>query len=123
MIDLKHTGSLDILPESSYLEDAQVSGHMLGTFDFKKWATISADFLVKGAFSVQDDELKAELRLYDVRAQREVIAKLYTTRATDLPNTTVRIGHTFADEIVFQLTGKRGTFLAEYCFRNPVLCP
>ncbi len=60
------------------------SGITLGTFDFKDWATIGAEGLVKGGFSVQGDEVAVELRLFDVYQNKERIGKRYTGRGTRL---------------------------------------
>jgi TolB amino-terminal domain. len=55
--DLELSGWFKVLDRSAYMENAQTSGITLGTFDFKDWATIGAEGLVKGGFSVQGDEV------------------------------------------------------------------
>ena len=88
------------------MENAQTSGITLGTFDFKDWATIGAEGLVKGGFSVQGDEVAVELRLFDVYQNKERIGKRYTGRVRDYR----RIAHKFVDEIINQFTGVPGVF-------------
>ena len=48
VIDLRNWGRVNILPESGYQEDLQAAGTAFGTFDFKNWAIIGAERLVKG---------------------------------------------------------------------------
>jgi hypothetical protein len=120
--DLTVSGLVDILRESLYVEDSQASGTARGTFDFKNWSSINAHLLVKGAFYFQGNVMRVELRLYDVLAEREIVGKRYT--ATGSPGDAERIGHKFADEIIFQITGDRGRFEAEYCSQQlGVMCP
>ena len=104
--DLELSGWFKVLDRSAYMENAQTSGITLGTFDFKDWATIGAEGLVKGGFSVQGDEVAVELRLFDVYQNKERIGKRYTGRVRDYR----RIAHKFVDEIINQFTGVPGVF-------------
>lgn len=52
-----------------------------------------------------------ELRLFDVDQRKEIVGKRYTGRRSD----DIQIGHKFADEVIFQFTGVRGTFEATHC--------
>src|SRR5262245_19185578 len=71
--DLELSGWFRVLDRSAYIENAQSSGISLGTFDFKDWATIGAEGLVKGGFSVQGEDITVELRLFDVYQNKERI--------------------------------------------------
>jgi TolB protein len=104
--DLDLSGWFRILDRAAYIEDPQMSGDTLGTFDFKDWSTIGAVGLVKGRFTVQGDELAVELRLFDVAQSKELIGKRYVAKAKDFR----RIAHKFADEIINQFTGTPGVF-------------
>jgi TolB protein len=104
--DLELSGWFRVLDRSAYIENAQTSGITLGTFDFKDWATIGAEGLVKGGFNVQGDEITVELRLFDVYQNKERIGKRYTGRVRDFR----RIAHKFVDEIINQFTGIPGIF-------------
>ena len=104
--DLELSGWFKVLDRSAYMENAQTSGITLGTFDFKDWATIGAEGLVKGGFSDQGDEVAVELRLFDVYQNKERIGKRYTGRVRDYR----RIAHKFVDEIINQFTGVPGVF-------------
>lgn len=104
--DLTLSGWFRVLDRSAYIEDAQKTGYLQGTFDFKDWSVIGAEGLVKGASEINGDDLVVELRLFDVYRSREIIGKRYTGKAADYR----RIAHKFADEIIFQFTGERGPF-------------
>src|ERR1043166_824318 len=104
--DLDLSGWFKVLDRSAYIERAQQSGITLGTFDFKDWATIGAEGLVKGGFSVQGTEVTVELRLFDVFQNKERIGKRYTGPTKDYR----RIAHKFADEIINEFTGIPGIF-------------
>ena len=104
--DLELSGWFKVIDRSAYIEDAQKTGITLGAFDFKDWSTIGAEGLVKGGFSVQGEEISAELRLFDVYQNKERIGKRYTGRLRDYR----RIAHKFVDEIINQFTGIPGIF-------------
>jgi len=104
--DLDFSGWFKVLDRSAYIERPQQSGITLGTFDFKDWATIGAEGLVKGGFSVQGEDVTVELRLFDVFQNKERIGKRYTGRVKDFR----RIAHKFSDEIINEFTGVPGVF-------------
>jgi TolB protein len=104
--DLDLSGWFKVLDRSAYIEHPQQSGITLGTFDFKDWATIGAEGLVKGGFSVQGEEVAVELRLFDIFQNKERIGKRYVGRVKDYR----RIAHKFADEIINEFTGIPGVF-------------
>jgi len=104
--DLDLSGWFRVIDRAAYIEDAQASGITLGAFDFSNWSTLGAEALVKGGFTVYEDNLVAEIRLFDVFQRRQVLGKRYTGRAADYR----RIAHKFVDEIVLQFTGVRGIF-------------
>lgn len=104
--DLDLSGWFKVLDRSAYIENPQTTGITIGAFDFKDWSTIGAEGLVKGGFSVQGDEVTAELRLFDVYQNKERVGKRYTGKVKDYR----RIAHKFVDEIVNQFTGVPGIF-------------
>jgi len=104
--DLELSGWFKVLDRSAYIENPQSSGITIGTFDFKDWATIGAEGLVKGGFTVRGDEITVELRLFDVYQNKERIGKRYTGGVKEYR----RIAHKFVDEIINQFTGIPGIF-------------
>jgi TolB protein len=104
--DLNLSGWFKVLDRSAYIEKPQTTGITLGSFDFKDWSVIGAEGLVKGGFTLQGEELTAELRLFDVYQGKQILGKRYTGSAKDFR----RIAHRFADDIIFQFTGVQGVF-------------
>jgi TolB protein len=104
--DLDRSGWFKIIDRSAYIEHPQRTGIRLNRFDFRDWATIGAEGLVKGGFTVQGDQVKFEFWLYDVIQQRSILGKAYSGEIRDAR----RMAHKFVDEIILKLTGKRGAF-------------
>ena len=105
--DLDRSGWFKIIDRSAYIEDAQKTGTRLGGFDFRDWATIGAEGLIKGGFRVLGDKtIKFEFWFYDVFQRSAVIGKAYSGDIRDAR----RMAHKFVDEIILKLTGTRGVF-------------
>ena len=102
--NLRRSGLFKPLPPASYIE--KLSG-----FDkaprFGDWRIINAQALVTGRATVHSDgRLKAEFRLWDVFARKEIRARRFFTT----PRNWRRIGHLISDEIYKRLTGENGYF-------------
>ena len=95
-----------IIDRSAYIENPQRTGIRLGSFDFRDWATIGAEGLVKGGFRNLGNRVQFEFWLYDVFRQESVIGKRYSGDIKDAR----RMAHKFVDEIILKLTGTRGVF-------------
>ncbi len=104
--DLDRSGWFKVIDRSAYLENPQRTGIRLGRFDFRDWATIGAEGLVKGGFRVRGARVEFELWLYDVFRQESVVGKRYSGDIKDAR----RMAHKFVDEIILKLTGTRGVF-------------
>ena len=88
------------------------AGMDLEGIDFRKWAHIGAEALVKGEVTYKDLSFSLEVRLYDVVKKELIIGKRYIGEIPDLP----RMVHRFADEIIFALTGEQGIFQTKVVF-------
>ena len=104
--DLELSGWFKVLDRSAYIEDSRRTGTALGRFDFRDWATIGAEALIKGGFEVRGQSIVAEFRLFDVYQRKQIVGKRYTAEIKDYR----RISHKFVDEIIYQFTGERGVF-------------
>ena len=104
--DLDRSGWFRIIDRSAYIENPQASGIRLRRFDFRDWGTIGAEGLIKGGFHVRGDRITFDFWLYDVFQQDSILGKRYSGKMQNWR----RMAHKFADEIILELTGKRGVF-------------
>jgi TolB protein len=80
---------------------------------FGDWRVIKADALTVGRLSRQPDgRLKAEFRLWDVFAGRQLAGQQYVSEERNWR----RIGHLIADTIYQRLTGEKGYFDSRIVF-------
>jgi len=105
--DLELSGLFKVLDRSAYIENSRSSGIALGRFDFRDWATIGAEALIKGGFEVKGQSIVATFWLFDVYQKKEIgVGKRYTAEIKNFR----RISHRFVDEIIYRFTGERGVF-------------
>lgn len=104
--DLTYSGFFDILDKKSYIEDPKQIRFTEREINFKDWSVIGADLLIKGGVSLKENEVTAEMRLFDVVLQKTLIIRRYTGKKVDAR----RMMHKFANEVIELLTGERGIF-------------
>ena len=80
--------------------------------DYVPWLSAGYDLLVRSEFSLKDDRLTVEFRLFDVINRKLITAKRYLGTAKDLR----RFSHTFADEIMRAITGEKGAFTTRIAY-------
>lgn len=113
--DLEASNYFTFLNPDGYLEDpAKVGlkpapGEPNG-FDFKKWKTPGTDFLVRAGYRVTGGKVTLEAYVYHVPQAKVVMAKSYSGEK----NAVIKLGHTFANELIEELTGKKGIFLTKF---------
>ncbi|HEU4476298.1 MAG TPA: Tol-Pal system beta propeller repeat protein TolB [Methyloceanibacter sp.] len=73
---------------------------------FEDWRVVNAQALVVGRIGHADGKLRAEFRLWDVFAGKQLAGEQFFTRAKDAR----RIGHIIADAIFERITGEKGYF-------------
>jgi TolB protein len=101
--DLARSGLFEVLDPRSFLADPG-EGLAAASIKFSRWSDVGAEGLVKARVRKGPEGFSAELRLHEVRAGRELLART-------LPATDVRgLGHRIADEVVRNYTGERGIF-------------
>lgn len=110
--DLELSGYFRLISAHAYIEDAQQSGYALGQFNFADWRSINADFLVKGAVTINGPNLQLTALLYDVAQQRRMMGKNFTGAIGDVP----RMARRFADAILEATTGQQGPFDSRLAF-------
>ena len=112
--DLAVSNYFTMIKPEAFLEDPSKVGLKPapgepGGFDFGKWKTIGTDFLIRGAYRVVGTDLKLDIYAYHVPAAKLVMGKSY-----DVPlKAFEKIAHTFADDLLKALTGKKGMFMSK----------
>jgi TolB protein len=114
--DLEVSGILNILDKATYPDDPLRAELASEKIDFKPWANIGAEGLLKGIVSMEGGKVTVDARLYDVAMGRQVMASRYAKDAKEVR----RIAHIIADDIISVLTGERGVFSTRMAFVSNV---
>ena len=82
--------------------------------DFQSWNQLGVQWLIKGQYqkSISGDKYKFVFRLYDVVNEQFLMGKRYQGKK----NFMRKIIHRFADEVMEQLTGRRGVAETQVAF-------
>lgn len=102
--DLTISGYFDIIPDSAFLDRGL--GLTADAINFAQWTAIEAGALVKGSINKEGKKYIVQLKLFDPFSAQMLVGKQYTAEKRDIRS----IAHKFSDEIMEQLTGKRGIF-------------
>ncbi len=94
--DLANSGYFDVLGQDrlKLIKDPHV-----GPIDFREWGSIEAQHLAVGSISEQDDQMRIEVRLFEVTSQQSVIAQAYRGN----PHLARKMAHVVADDIMNHL--------------------
>ncbi len=101
--DLTRSGLFEVLDPKGFIADPG-EGLAASSIKFSRWADVGAEGLVKARVKKGPEGYSADLRLLEVRAGRELLAR--TLPAADPRG----LGHRIADEVVRHYTGERGIF-------------
>ena len=77
-----------------------------GDFEFSPLEATGAKYLLLSSYSMVNNQLTLECRLYHVDSKQLLTSKRYTAQTDDLRI----VGHTFSDEILNAVMGKPGPF-------------
>lgn len=102
----------DVYKETALLEQKRT------TVDYASWRQMDAQWLLKAKYKINplDKSFNITFRLYDTVTERFLLGRRYTS-----PKKLLRaVIHRFADEIVMQLTGKRGVAGTKVAFLSQV---
>ena len=102
-INFKRSGLFNPLNKDSFVQKPDIA-HVKPRFE--DWRLIKAQALVTGKVTVSDNKLRAEFRLWDVVASKEMIALAFSTT----PENWRRVAHIISDKIYERLTGEKGYF-------------
>lgn len=110
--DLAVSNFFTFIKPEAYLEDPAKVGLKPAPgspngFNFANWKAVGAEFLVRIAYQVIGDDLAMEAYVYHVPTARLVMGRNYKGPATAFR----QVAHTFANDLVRTLTGRKGMFL------------
>jgi TolB protein len=101
--DLASSGLFNPIDQAAFIEKVT---NFDGVPRFDDWQVVNAQALVVGRIGASDGKLKAEFRLWDVLAGKQLAGEQFFTRAKDAR----RVGHIIADAIYERITGEKGYF-------------
>ena len=102
-VNFRRSGLFNPLKKDSFVQNPDIA-HVKPRFE--DWRLIKAQALVTGKVTVTEDKLRAEFRLWDVVAAKEMIALAFSTT----PDNWRRVAHIISDKIYKRLTGEEGYF-------------
>ncbi len=102
-VNFKRSGLFNPLKKESFVQNPDIA-HIKPRFE--DWRLIKAQALVTGKVTVSEDKLRAEFRLWDVIAAKEMAALAFSTT----PDNWRRVAHIISDKIYQRLTGEQGYF-------------
>jgi TolB protein len=112
--NMEVSGLFEFIRPAAYLEDVSKVGlkpstQETGGFNFSSWKQIGTEFLVRVGYRVTGNDISVDAYAYFVPQQKLIIGKTYRAKVQD-----VRVvAHTFANDLVKELTGQRGMFLSK----------
>jgi TolB protein len=101
--DLKSSGLFLPIDQAAFIEKS-VSTDSVPRFE--DWQVLNTQALVVGRIGASEGRLKAEFRLWDVFAGKQLAGEQFYARPKDAR----RIGHIIADSIYERITGEKGYF-------------
>jgi len=102
-MNFRRSGLFNPLKKESFVQNPDIA-HAKPRFE--DWRLIKAQALVTGKVTISEDKLRAEFRLWDVVAAKEMIALAFSTS----PENWRRVAHIISDKIYQRLTGEEGYF-------------
>ena len=102
-VNFKRSGLFNPLDKKSFVQKPDIA-HAKPRFE--DWRLIKAQALVTGKVSISENKLRAEFRLWDVVAAKEMVALAFSTT----PENWRRVAHIISDKIYQRLTGEEGYF-------------
>lgn len=112
--DLNISSYFNFIKPEAFLEDTSKTGLKpapgeANGFQFQNWKTIGTDFLIRGGYRVNGDKLSFEVYTYYVPQAKLVFGKTYEGTI----GSARKIAHTFANDVIENLTKKKGMFLTK----------
>jgi TolB protein len=111
--DMEVSGFFEFIKPDAFLEDPAKVGlkpapQEASGFTFPAWKQIGTEFLVRVGYRLTGNEVVMDAYLYHVPQAKLVLGRTYRGGVAD----TRSVAHTFANDVVKELTGLRGMFLS-----------
>ena len=105
LADLEFTNLFEFISDA-LVSPLERSATEAAPLKFEDWAAVSASFVLKIGYRINDGTLAVEAVLYDVASQKKILGTRYQHPAQQY----VRLVHTLAEDILKALTGETGLF-------------
>lgn len=112
--DLQISGIFQVLDSRAFFADPQKLGLTAADIDFGQFKQGGAEYLIRGSFSTDGQNIHLELRFFDVVGRKMLLGKAYDGKVSDRK----LMIHRFVDEIIKLLTGEGGIFSTKIAFVN-----
>lgn len=110
--DLDLSGLFAFVDEAAFLDDAKKITPNSSNVNFSQWRLLGAQILLKGTYKLEGRQIELQLRLFDVISRRLLVGHNYRGQRHEVR----RMAHSFADQVLKVLTGKRGSFNTRIAF-------
>lgn len=112
--DMEVSGYFTLIKPEAFVEDVSKVGLRpaateAGGFNFASWKQIGTEFLVRVGYRVLGNAVTVDTYTYYVPQQKLVLGKTYKSNLGGART----IAHTFANDLVKELTGRQGFFLSK----------
>jgi TolB protein len=112
--DMLASGYFEMMKQDAFLEETSKVGlkpvsQEEGGFNYSSWKQIKAEYLVRVGLHATGDQLTADAFVYHVPLEKVLLSKSYKMKASEVRT----LAHTFANDVVKELTGKKGFFLSK----------
>jgi TolB protein len=112
--DMSVSGFFEFVKPDAYLESVakvglRPAGEETNGFKYETWKQIGTEFLIRAGYNISDGKISLTAYLYFVSGQKRVFGRTYKGDRKDVR----RIAHTFANDVVKELTSLRGMFFSK----------
>ncbi len=112
--DLDASGYFACLQNQTFVDETEADDRKTGRINFREWATLKAEMVLKAQYAVSANSISASCRLYSVSNAQSVFSQKYSgsTRETDL------LIHRIANDIIKAVTGEVGLSGSKIAFAS-----
>lgn len=111
--DMEVSGYFNLVKTDAMPDDIAKSGlepeaKSPSGFSYGFWKQLKTDFLIRVGYHIYGGDVHVTAYVYYVPQEKTILAKTYKTRVADVR----AAAHTFANDVIKELTGKPGMFLS-----------